>query len=183
MILTIPYQTLEINNIHLTPFQFDKYGRAIAKFTYKNESVDIQDVSILTPPLKIIDITSSPSHIHLDLSNQPALYNKLKSLQDYLVSTFYMHQQSFLNCTNQSIEDIAKLFMFILKDSVLSLYTYPNSVVNKDDGTTIKINTLKQGDYVRSVIKLHGISQIFNSNNIRLRLHHTVPSMWLVLDN
>ena len=42
MILTIPYQALEISNIHLTPFQPDKYGKAIAYLSYK-DSIDFQD--------------------------------------------------------------------------------------------------------------------------------------------
>ena len=71
MLLSIPYQALEIRNIHLTPFQADKYGKAVARLSYKDPSIDFHDVSILTPPLKVIDYNPENSRLRLDLSDQP----------------------------------------------------------------------------------------------------------------
>ena len=102
MILSIPFQTLEISNIHLTPFQSDKYGKAIAKLTYKDNSIDFQDVSILSPPLKIIDYNPENSRLRIDLTEQYNFQVKLHTLQEYLVSTFFVHQQSFLGKRNES---------------------------------------------------------------------------------
>jgi hypothetical protein len=102
MILTIPYQALEISNIHLTPFTYDKYGKSIARLSYKDNSIDFQDVCILSPPLKVIDYNPESSRLRLDLSEQQQFLNKLHTLQNYLTSTFFIHQQSFLSITNKS---------------------------------------------------------------------------------
>jgi hypothetical protein len=180
MLLSIPYQALEIGNIHLTPFQADKYGKAIARLSYKDNSLDFQDVSILTPPLKVIDYNPENSRLRLDLSDQFNFQVKLNTLQEYLVSTFYVHQQSFLNQKNEPTENIRQLFHFLLENSTLSLYIFPTSIVRKNDNTTCKISELMPGDIIRCVIRLQGISQIRGKYGTRLRLQHSIPSSWII---
>ena len=180
MLLSIPYQALEFNNIHLTPFQADKYGKSVARLTYKDNSLDFQDVSILTPPLKVIDYNPENSRLRIDLSEQSNFQVKLNLLQEYLVSTFYVHQQSFLNQKNEHIDNIKQLFHFLLEGSILSLYTFPTSIIRKSDNTTCKVSELMPNDIIRCVIRLQGISQVRSKYGIRLRLQHSIPSSWLI---
>jgi hypothetical protein len=180
MILSIPYQALEVGNIHLNPFQSDRYGKAIARLSYKDNSIDFQDVSILSPPIKIVDYNSENSRLRIDLSDQFNFQVKLNTLQEYLVSTFFVHQQSFLNIKKESHDFIRELFHFLLTDSNLSLYIFPTTIVKKDDGTSIKVSDLKPGDIIRCVIRFQGISQIANKYGTKLRLQHSVPSIWLI---
>jgi hypothetical protein len=181
MILSIPYQALEVSNIHLSPFQYDKYGKAIAKLSYKDTSVDFQDVSILTPPLKIISYNSENSKLSIDLSDQYNFQIKLNTIQEYLVSTFYVHQHSFLNNNNNdSHERIRQLFHFLLDGSNLSLYIFPTSVVKKNDNTICKVSDLVLGDTIRCIIRLQGISHIRTKYGSRLRLQHSIPSIWII---
>jgi hypothetical protein len=180
MILSIPYQTLEVNNIHLTPFQLDKYGKAIARLSYKDNSIDFQDVSILTPPLRVIDYNPENSRMRLDLSDQIQFQMKINTLQEYLVNTFHTHQQSFLNINGETSEDIRKLFHFLLEGNSLSLYVFPTTHIKKNNDNKIyKFSEIKPGDTMRCIIRLHGISQIKVKNGIRLRLQHTIPSTWV----
>jgi hypothetical protein len=180
MLLTIPHQTLEIGNIHLTPFQPDKYGKSIARMTYKDNSIEFQDVSILTPPLRVNYYNSDSSRLSLDLSDQYNFQVKLNTLQEYLISTFYTHQQSFLNHTNCTPNDIRDLFHFLLNDSNLSLYIFPKSIIKKKDGTEIKVSDLKEGDMIRCIIRFQGILQISNKYGIKLRLQHSIPALWFI---
>ncbi len=180
MILSIPYQALQIGNIHLTPFQIDKYGKSLARLSYKDCSIDFQDVSILTPPLKIIDYNPDNSRLRLDLNDQFNFQVKLNTLQEYLVSTFFVHQQSFLNCSSETHDTISELFHFLLEDSTLSLYVFPTALIKKADGNMIKVSDLQPGDTIRCVIRLQGISQVRNKFGIRLRLQHSIPSMWKI---
>jgi hypothetical protein len=180
MLLSIPYQALEIRNIHLTPFQADKYGKAVARLSYKDPSIDFQDVSILTPPLKVIDYNPENSRLRLDLSDQPNFQVKLNTLQEYLVSTFYVHQQSFLNQKNETSDSIRQLFHFLLEGSILSLYIFPTSIVKNINNSACKVSELVPGDIIRCVIRLQGISQIRNKYGCRLRLQHSIPSSWLI---
>jgi len=179
MILTVPYQALEIGNIHLTPFQSDRYGKAIACMSYK-DSIDFQDVSILTPPVKVNFYNPDNSRLSIDLSDQPNFKVKLNTLQEYLVSTFYVHQQSFLSDSSYTHTNIRDLFQFLLNDNLLSLYIFPTIPVKKEDGTTCKVSDLRTGDVIRCVIRFQGISQFSNKYGTKLRLQHSVPSIWSV---
>ena len=180
MILSIPYQAFEIENVHLTPFQCDRYGKSIAQLSYKDNSIDFQDISLLSPPLKVIQYQPESSRLRVDLSDQLHFQNKLSMLQEYLVGTFFMHQQSFLNQCYKSAEYIRHLFYFLLDNSVLSLYIYPTASIKLANGQHAKIMDLKPGDMIRVVIRLQGISQLMNREMIRLRLHHSVPAIWLL---
>jgi len=180
MLLSIPFQALEISNIHLSPFQSDKYGKAIAKLSYKDNSLDFQDVCILSPPIKVIDYNSENSRLRIDLSDQFNFQSKLNTIQEYMASTFYVHQQSFLNKHNESAENIRQLFHFLLENSTLSLYIFPTSIVKTSNNIICKVSELKPGDIIRCIIRLQGISQIRGKYSIRLRLQHSIPSMWLI---
>jgi hypothetical protein len=180
MILTIPHQTFEVINIHLSPFQIDKHGKAIAKLTYKDNSIDFQDVSILSPPMTVMDYHVETSRLRLDLSNQVSFHSKLNTLQDYLVSTFYTHQQSLLNLYHSPYEMIRRLFYFLLDHTSLSLFVYPTVTIKTQDGRPCYVMNLRQGDVIRCVIRLQGVSHFMNRDQPRLRLHHSVPYMWMI---
>lgn len=180
MILSIPYQAFEVGNIHITPFQMDRFGKTIARLSYKDHSIDFQDVSILSPPLTVLDYHPETSRLRLDLSDHHMFQVKINTLHDYLISTIYVHQQSFLNQKNRSYDFVKNLFYFLLDGSVLSLFIYPTVHVKKQNGALSTISDLKKGDVIRCVIRLQGISQILNKGELRLRLHHSVPSTWLI---
>jgi hypothetical protein len=180
MLLSIPYQALEVGNIHLNPFQSDKYGKSIARLSYKDNSIDFHDVSILSPALKVIDYNPENSRLRLDLSEQFNFQVKLSTLQEYLVSTFFIHQQSFLGHQFINQDIIRNCFHFLIEGTVLSLYIYPTTIIKKSDGTVFKITELLPGDSIRCIIRFQGISQIRTKYGIRLRLQHTVPSLWFL---
>jgi hypothetical protein len=180
MILTIPYQAFEIGNIHLTPFQLDRYGKTIARLAYKDTALDFHDVSILSPPLTILDYNSDTSRLRLDLSDHYNFQVKINTLHEYLISTFFIHQQTLLNRVDVPYEEIRRLFYFLLDGCTLSLFIYPTVVVKKENGVHCRVCDLKKGDVIRCAIRIQGISQIINKDELRLRLHHSVPSIWFI---
>jgi hypothetical protein len=182
MILSIPYQALEVCNIHLSPFTPDKYGKLLARLAYKDASIDIHDVAIMTPPLTILDYNPENSRLRLDVSEHGTFQSKMFCIQENLISTFEIHQQSFLNLSNESHESIRNLFHFLLNDNVLCIYVYPTALVKSKDGNTCKMVDLKPGDTIRCVIRFHGISQIQTRNGMRLRLQHSIPNMWQITE-
>lgn len=191
MNLTIPYQAFEVNNIHLTPFQIDRYGKTIARLAYKDNSIDFQDVSLLTPPMKVIDYHPETSRLRLDISEHPQFMTKMATFHDYLVSTFFVHQQSFLNVQGRSYEAIRHLFYFLLDGSVLSVFINPSSAVKMQTQETKYVSDLKPGNIIRCLLRLQGVSQmvhhhsftsVYGQSDIRLRLHHSVPSIWFLED-
>jgi hypothetical protein len=180
IILTIPYQAFEAGHVHLTPFQFDRYGKSIARLSYKDHSIDFQDLSILSPPLRVIDYNPENSRLRLDLSDYNTFHIKLKTLYDYLISTFYIHQYGFLHYKNKSIDFIRNLFYSLIDGMILSLYIYPTTYIKLVNGVTSRITDIKSGDMIRCVIRFHGISQLMNQDGFKLRLHHSVPSIWKI---
>jgi len=178
MILSIPHQAIEIGNIHVTPFQIDRFGKPIARLCYKDNSIDFHDVSILSPSLRIIDYNPDTSRLRIDLSEHPLFHNKLHTLHEYLISTFYTHQQSFLNITNHSYDFIRHLFYFLLDNTTLSLFIYPTVFVKTKTGVSCRVSELKAGDTIRCIIRLQGVSQLYHHDELRLRLHHSVPAVW-----
>jgi len=177
MILSIPHQAFEIGNINAMPFQVDRYGKTIARLYYKDNSIDFQDVSIMSPPLRIVDYNPDTSRLRLDLSEHPQFLTKIHTLHEYLISTFYTHQMSFLNMKNQPYETIRHLFYFLLDGNILSLFIYPTVFV-KSKLSSCRICDLKAGDSIRCVIRLQGISQLYHREELRLRIHHSVPAVW-----
>jgi len=178
MILSIPHQAIEIGNIHVTPFQIDRFGKPIARLCYKDNSIDFHDVSILSPPLRILDYNPDTSRLRLDVSDHPQFHIKMHTLHEYLIGTFYTHQQSFLNVVNYSYEAIRHLFYFLLDNTTLSLFIYPTVFVKTSSGEACRVSELKAGDTIRCVIRLQGVSQLIYRDELRLRLHHSVPSLW-----
>jgi hypothetical protein len=185
MILSIPYQSFEIENIQLAPFKLDKNRKPIARLSYHDPIISFHDVSILTPVITVIDYNPENSRLRLDLSRHFNFQIKLNTLYEYLISTIYIHQGTFLNQLNVSHEEIRNLFYFIMDGSILSLYIYPTALVKREKigasantNTSMRVADLKPGDTIRCIITFQGISQIINKNSVRLRLHHSVPSMY-----
>ena len=178
MILSIPHQALEIGNIHVTPFQMDRFGKPVARLCYKDNSIDFHDVCILSPPLRILDYNPDTSRLRLDVSDHPQFHFKIHTLHEYLISTFYTHQQSFLNIVNHPYDVIRHLFYFLLDNTTLSLFIYPTVSVKTNTGIPCRVSELKAGDTIRCVIRLQGVSQLFHREQLRLRLHHSVPAVW-----
>ena len=147
---------------------------------YKDNSIDFHDVSILSPPMRILDYHAETSRLRLDVSEHPQFHSKINMLHDYLISTFYTHQQSFLNERGKTYDAIRRLFYFLLDGSALSLFIYSTATVKKENGGMCRVSDLKPGDMVRCVIRLQGVSQLIHREELRLRLHHSVPALYFI---
>jgi hypothetical protein len=180
MFLAIPYQGIEVNRIHLTYFKYNQYGKAIARFLYKDDSIDFQDISILSPPMRVLDYNPENSRLRLDLSEYPAFSDKLHMLYENLVGTIYHYQHGFLHRTDLTLDRVRRLFYYLMEGSILSLYIYPHAQIKTASGDVKPMITISPNDKIRCVIRLHGVSQVLAKNDVRMRLHHSVPSIWLL---
>ena len=76
---------------------------------------------------------------------------------------------------------IRHLFYYLLDGTVLSLFIYPTVFVKANPVGPIpscRVSDLKTGDVIRCIIRLQGISQLFHREELRLRIHHSVPAVW-----
>jgi hypothetical protein len=177
--------------VQLQQFIYDKYNRNIALLTY-NDSIEFKDITILSPPMKVLDYNSKNSTLYLDVSEHIMFQLKLYTFYEYLTNLLFMHQNVFFNETpfsrrdfpvgNLSYEMIRKCFYTILTKSILSLYVHPNTLLKSSEknNTGVLISDVKPGDMVRCIIRIQGISQLIGKKGMRLRLHHYVPCIWKV---
>lgn len=184
MQLAIPHHIFDVRHLHLAPFQLDRYGKQLARLAYTDSAADLTDVPLLTPPLRVVDYHAD--RLRLDLADQPAFLNKMAAFHEYLVSTFYVHQQGFLGTVGQPYDTVRHLFYFLLEGTYLSVFLHPSSEVQQAEMPTFPlapsfhVGDLRYGDTVRLLIRLHGVSQVYLYGNLRLRIHHAVPCVWFV---
>lgn len=177
-LLTIPYQAFEVDHVYLTPFQMDKNGKWMAQLSYKDAAIEFQDVCILSPPLRVLDYDPQTSRLRLDLTNHTMFHVKLNMFYEYLMSTFYLHQEGFLQIKHQTMEDIRQMFYSLVEGSRLSVYIYPTTMVRQADGRACRMSEVRVGDMLRCVIRFQGVSQLAHREGRKLRLHHSIPMLW-----
>lgn len=183
MLLTIPYQGLEVGRIHMSGFRPDIKGRMIAPLSYCDTSLDIDDFILLSPPLRILDYDMATGRLRLDVTGQRQFATKVGTMQQYIVSTIYLHRLSFLQ-EDYSNTDIQNMFQVLLDGDVFSIFVYPTTVVRQMDGTVSHIQRLKAGDRIRFPLYIHGIMivNLPSGKGTRLRIQHNVPYVWKVTD-
>lgn len=179
-LLTIPYQAFEVDHVYLTPFQMDKNGKWMAQLSYRDASLHFQDVSLMSPPLRVVDYDPHTSRLRLDITQHLNFYVKLNMFYEYLISTFYLHQEGFLQIKHQTVEDIRQMFYSLVEGNRLSVYIYPTTMVRQEDGGSCRMSEVAVGDVIRCVIRFQGVSQLQHREGSKLRLHHSVPMLWRV---
>ena len=179
MILTIPYNRFEIKNVQLQQFTNDKFNRSIALLTY-NDSIEFKDITILSPPMKVIQYNAKNSTLRLDVSDHIVFQLKLYTFYEYLTNMLFMHQDDFFGKKDKTYDMIRQCFYTILNKSMLSLYIHPNTILkySEKDMEGIPVSEVKSGDMVRCIIRIKGISQLMGKDGMHLRLHHYIPYIW-----
>lgn len=158
--LTIPFQSFEIENTYILPPQTDFKGRKYIQLCYKDSSVEIQDLPILIPPLKVHHYDIKKSMLFLEIDKTHPFYQKIYLLQEFIVQTLYSHQnilfpQLFDNTSQPNSTDSKNLKIFLssftpqspeskkislaevrnyvqmpLRDNIFGLYIHPNTEIN-----------------------------------------------------
>jgi len=175
MILSVPYHIFETSHVQLHPFIQTKYGKTIALVTYNDPAIDFKDITLLTPPMRMLHYHAKTSMLRVDVSSHIIFQLKLYTCYEYLTNLLFMNQYTFFGETHLSYDMIRRCFYTMLTKSVLSLYVHPQTVV-QPDGTPI--TDIQPGDMVQCIIRIQGISRIYGKDGMRLRLHHYVPTIW-----
>jgi len=106
MILSIPFQRFEINNVQLHQFMMRKYNRNIAALTYQDDMIGFKDITLLTPPMKVLQYNTKTSMLRLDVSEQISFQLKLYTFYEYVTNLLFMNQYAFFNETQLSYDII-----------------------------------------------------------------------------
>lgn len=179
MLLAIPYQTLEVGKVHIDSFRLDRKGRSLAPLTYKDASVDLGDLTLLTPDLPVVRAEmfrstgagagagagASPERgrLLLDVTGSPVFQTKLNTLQEYIAASLYLHRQMFFG-KELSAEEVKAMLQPLLVGSHLCLYTYSSSLP-------------RVSERVKLVVRIHGILKLqgaVGGGRSILRIQHSV---------
>jgi hypothetical protein len=172
---TIPLQKLELGYINIGHKWTQKHRRGdyiqkpMAPLSYFGPQFRLPSLSILFPPLSVVDYNQSTGKLILDMGESNLASIKLLALHETLINSILYHQPSWFK-TSFTKEEIAAGFIPIFKDNKLILHCplittnkgipcYTNGIwspnINKSD--------IKPGTRIRISVKIHGISFLYNS--------------------
>ena len=165
MELWIPSQTLDIYNIHMSPFQTQISQKiAVAALKYIDNNVTLDNFVILTPPLEVIFHDLQSGKLILNLADHMQFAVKLNTLQTYLASTLYLHQQTFFGFVNPVLtaEFFKRLIFPLVYNKKLTIFMGASvrtvRVYEKGSSSQGLHRALIAGEKVRIALQLHGIS-------------------------
>lgn len=165
MELWIPSQTLDIYNIHMSPFQPHISQKiAVASLKYIDNNVTLDNFVILTPPLEVIFHDLQSGKLILNLADHMQFAVKLNTLQTYLASTLYLHQQTFFGFVNPVLtaEFFKRLIFPLVYNKKLTIFMGASvrtvRMYEKGSSNQGLNRALIAGEKVRIALQLQGIS-------------------------
>ncbi len=184
MELWIPSQTLDIHNIFISPFQLQPSQKILlAPLKYIDNSIVLNNVVILSPPLEVIHHDPQIGRLILNVSNQHFFANKMQTLHSYFASLLCMNQQTYFGFTNPilTIDFFRKMIHPLIYNKRLTLFMGASSrtvQIHKEDGTieTGIQSALQQGQIIRVAFQLQGISILLNPSLNILQTLTEVPT-------
>ena len=197
----LPIQKVEIGNINIgSPWSSRGLAqKPMAPLSYFGAQFRLPFLSILFPPLCVVEYVPATGKLVLDMSETSLASIKLNTLQDTLINAIMYHQMAWFK-TDLPVEDVRQGFQPIIQDNKLILhcpYTdmsqantgkvlfknvpiYKN-IADKDDNYKggwgdFKPEDLATGTRVRVAVKIHGISFLNRNDSSewsgRCRLQH-----------
>ena len=186
----LPIQKVEIGNINIGSPWAREYRREyeqkpMAPLSYFGTQFRIPFVSLLFPPLPVIDYFTASGKLVLDMSETNLACIKMNTFQETLIGAILYHQYSWFK-SEFTREEVKAGFQHIFQDNKLSLYC-PSTQMNQKDlrgvpiykngwNATFSPHDFSVGRKVRVAVKIHGIS-FLTSDGVwsgRCRLQHRI---------
>jgi hypothetical protein len=189
----LPIQKVEIGNINIgSPWSSRGLTqKPMAPLSYFGAQFRLPFLSILFPPLCVVEYIPATGKLVLDMSETSLASIKLNTLQDTLINAIMYHQMAWFK-TDLAVEDVRQGFQPIIQDNKLILhcpYTdmslantgkvlFKNVPIYKGGWGDFKPEDLATGTRVRVAVKIHGISFLNRNDSSewsgRCRLQHKV---------
>ena len=149
----------------------------MAPLSYFGTQFRLPFLSILFPPLPIVEYNATTGRLVLDMSETNLACIKLSTLQETLVNAILYHQHAWFK-TEFTKDNVKAGFQPILQDSHLHIHcSSSRSVPLYRDGEwrTAAAEDFVVGKRIRVAVKIHGISFLTNGAwTGRCRLQHRV---------
>ena len=157
----LPVQKLEIGNVNIgSPWARESRKeyeqKPMAPLSYFGTQFRIPFVSLLFPPLSVVEYNPVTGKLVLDMTGNSLTSIKLGALQDTLLGAICYHQAAWFK-SEFSKEDVKGGFQPLYSDNRLHLYCPQTARVYKD-GVWHTSGDIVAGCKIRVAVKLHGIS-------------------------
>lgn len=176
MLLTLPYQSIELAKLILHPPTIDKKGRKVARISYYDSP---NDITILTPPLTLLKYDASANRIQFDTSKERGFSLKWNAIQSRITDMIYMSSNGIFS-RGYSMEDIHAMLHSLYVNNCLTAYVFPTTLVKKANGTTCPIVEVPVGTSIRYMFRIHGLMFVDNRGSPSIRIQHSIPEMYMV---
>jgi hypothetical protein len=170
----LPIQKVEIGNINIgSPWARLSHGegaqKPMAPLSYFGTQFRLPFVSLIFPPLPVIEYNASTGKLVLDMFESSLASIKLNTLQDTIVNAISYHQAGWFK-SEFSKDDIVRGFQPIIQDNHLHLHCPSSaspsgaslssgiSIFKDGEWKKLSADDLKLGTRVRVAVKIHGIS-------------------------
>jgi hypothetical protein len=186
----LPIQKVEINNIHIgNPWargSSTAIQKPMAPLSYFGTHFRLPFITLLFPPLQILDYNPGTGRLELDMSISSLACIKLNTLQETLTNAILYHQQSWFK-TEYSKEEVKGGFQPIIENNHIILHcplTARGVPIYKEGWQAFTAADMKVGQRIRVAIKIHGISFLTrpdkNGEQVwsgRCRLQHRIQGI------
>lgn len=183
----LPVQKLEVGNIYIaSPWlresKHDVKYKPISPLSYIGAQFRMPSVSILFPPLPVVEYTPSTGKLVVDMSETSLACIKFSAFQETILQSILCHQNAWFG-SDYSIGEIRSKYIPIYKDNHLILHcpmTYqgdrgPPIYVGRKWSYSDHDTYLNPGTRVRIAVKLHGISYLYSHPQQPINLLAEVP--------
>ena len=196
----LPVQKLEIGNVNIGSPWGRAGGRgyqgghesskAMAPLSYFGTQFRMPFVSILFPPLPIVEYVPATGKLTLDMSETSLASIKMSILQETLINAVLYHQHGWFK-TEYSKDEIRNGFQPLFQENHLHFHCPIGSAASGGpSGRTVPIyrdgawspalapGDLKAGMRIRIAVKIHGISFLMHETwTGRCRLQHRIQGI------
>jgi hypothetical protein len=197
----LPIQKVEIGNINIgSPWarehRREYEQKPMAPLSYFGTQFRIPFVSLLFPPLPVVEYNANTGKLVLDMSGTSLACIKMNTFQETLIGAIVYHQHGWFK-SNFSRDDVKGGFQPIFNENKLSLYCPSASgqtqsavrgipiYVGGAWKTSFSAEDLAVGRRIRVAVKIHGISFLNSQDGTwsgRCRLQHRILGMITVVD-
>lgn len=183
----IPIQKVEIGNINIgSPWARERKEYAqkpMAPLSYFGTQFRLPFVSLLFPPLPVVEYNTATGKLILDMSETSLGTIKLNTFQETLINSIYYHQSGWFK-SNYTKDQIKEGFQPIIDNTHLILHCPTRGVpfYKNDEWGIATSNDLKSGQRIRVAVKIHGISFLNRKESEwsgKCRLQHRIQGIIL----
>ena len=182
MDFAVPAQLLEISNIHMLPFQRRGKYPPMSPLQYITPNLELESFSILTPPLLIEDWNAERGRLKLNCSKHSYFETKISAIQDYIISSIYMHQKALNLDRHVEITEVKEQFKKIFEVNSLNCFISPYHLFPLyENGERVILDEfnkrLRPGKTIRLILQLNGVSSLLG--NV-FRIQHQILGAYLI---